>query len=348
MPIVAIFVCGNAFGAMISTERAMNPHPRKKELPAFTLANLAPPYLEHAYFEGHDIRPFQADATSFNLINAWWLAEASTLAYADEAFAVKWFKQAGLDEVRFFDKRSTQCFVASNEQFAVVAFRGSEVWRRRGEVEPRVIASDFMTNADFWLADWRNGGKVHRGFKKALDEVWEDLFPHIAALQRRGCKIWMTGHSLGAALATLAADRFGEVHGVYTFGSPRVGNHRFKENYSIRTYRFVYGNDIVARVPPPGFYVHVGEPRFIDMKGSVHDRPAEGTLALSPCGGDCGERVSLEKDNPPKAPIIVPNAVIDHIPLLYAILIWNNVVDLRPGCCAPTHSNRGPFNSSPR
>jgi len=348
VPIVAIFVCSNAFGAMISTERAMNPHPRKKELPAFTLANLAPPYLEHAYFEGHDIRPFQADATSFNLINAWWLAEASTLAYADEAFAVKWFKQAGLDEVRFFDKRSTQCFVASNEQFAVVAFRGSEVWRRRGEFEPRVIASDFMTNADFWLADWRNGGKVHRGFKKALDEVWEDLFPHIAALQRRGCKIWMTGHSLGAALATLAADRFGEVHGVYTFGSPRVGNHRFKENYSIRTYRFVYGNDIVARVPPPGFYVHVGEPRFIDMKGSVHDRPAEGTLALSPCGGDCGERVSLEKDNPPKAPIIVPNAVIDHIPLLYAILIWNNVVDLRPGCCAPTHSNRGPFNSSPR
>ncbi|MCK7478059.1 MAG: lipase family protein [Candidatus Moduliflexus flocculans] len=84
-----------------------------------------------------------------------------------------------------------------------------------------------MTNANFWLTDWTNGSKVHRGFKSALEEVWDDLFPYLKALQGRGCRIWMTGHSLGAALATLAADRYGEVQGVYTFGSPRVGNGRF-------------------------------------------------------------------------------------------------------------------------
>ena len=61
-------------------------------IPAFTLADLAPPFLEHAYFEGHDLRPFQPDASSFNLANAWWLAEASTLAYADEAFSAEYFK----------------------------------------------------------------------------------------------------------------------------------------------------------------------------------------------------------------------------------------------------------------
>lgn len=82
MLIVTVFVSGNAFAAMISTERAMNPFARKKEIPAFTLANLAPPYLEHAYFEGHDLRPFQPDAPSFNLANAWWLAEASALVHA--------------------------------------------------------------------------------------------------------------------------------------------------------------------------------------------------------------------------------------------------------------------------
>jgi len=329
MLIVTVLVSGNALGAMISTERSMNPYPRKKQVPTFTSANLAPPYLEHAYFEGHDIFPFQADAASFNLANAWWLAEASTLAYADEAFAAERFKKAGFDEVRFFDKRSTQCFVASNREFAVVAFRGSEVWRRRGANDGHDLAADFTTNANFWLVDWAHGAKVHRGFKNALDEVWEDLFPYLAVLQRRGCKIWMTGHSLGAALATLAADRYGEVQGVYTFGSPRVGNRRFKEGFSIRTYRFVSGNDIVARLPPPGFYAHVGEPRFIDYEGSIRDRPTRSAPAFSPCGGECGEKISLEKNNLPKTPVFVPDAVIDHVPLLYAILIWNNLVDVR-------------------
>ena len=331
MLIVTVFVSGNAFAAMISTERAMNPYPRKKEIPAFTLANLAPPYLEHTYFEGQDLRPFQAHAASFDLANAWWLAEASALAYADEAFAAEWFRKAGFDEVRFFDKRSTQCFVASNREFAVVAFRGSEVWRRRGANDGHDLAADFTTNANFWLVDWAHGAKVHRGFKNALDEVWEDLFPYLAVLQRRGCKIWMTGHSLGAALATLAADRFGEVQGVYTFGSPRVGDRRFKEVFSIRTYRFVNGNDIVARLPPPGFYAHVGEPRFIDYEGRIRGRMTESTHDRYNCAGECGEKISLEKNNLPKTPVFVPDAVIDHVPLLYAVLIWNNLVETPPG-----------------
>jgi predicted lipase len=189
--------------------------------------------------------------------------------------------------------------------------------------------ADFTTNADFWLADWARGAKVHRGFKNALDEVWEGLFPYLAALQRRGCKIWMTGHSLGAALATLAADRFGEAQGVYTFGSPRVGNRRFKENYSVRTYRFVNGNDLVARVPPAGIYEHVGEPRFIDHEGRSRDRMTESTRDRYNCAGECGEKVSLEKNNLTKTPVFVPDAVIDHVPLLYAVLIWNNLVDVR-------------------
>jgi hypothetical protein len=309
----------------------MNPYPRKKEIPSFTLANLAPPYLEHTYFEGHDLRPFQADAESFDLANAWWLAEASTLAYADEVFAAEWFKKAGLDEVRFFDKRSTQCFVASNREFAVVAFRGSEVWRRRGANDGHDFAADFTTNANFWLVDWAHGGKVHRGFKNALDEVWEDLFPYLGALHRRGCRIWMAGHSLGAALATLAADRFGEVQGVYTFGSPRVGNRRFKENYSVRTYRFVNGDDLVSRVPPAGLYEHVGEPKFIDHEGRIRGRVIKDTPGLDDSAAEGGEPTPLEASHPTRKPWLVPNAVIDHVPLLYAVMIWNNLVDVRPG-----------------
>ena len=306
----------------------MNPYPKKKEIPVFTWANLAPPYLDHAYFGGYESHPFKADAASFDLANAWWLAEASTLAYADEAFGVDRFKKAGLDDVRFFDKGSTQCFVASNREFVVVAFRGSEVWRRRGKADIGVVAADFMTNADFWLTDWPKGGKVHRGFKNALDEVWDDLFTYLTALQRGGRKIWMTGHSLGAALATLAADRYGEVQGVYTFGSPRVGNLRFKESYSTRAYRFVNGGDIVTKIPPSGFYVHAGEPRFIDREGKIHLQPAESVLAASSFREDGEEGLPPERNHRTQAPVFVPDAVLDHVPLLYAVLIWNQLVDL--------------------
>jgi hypothetical protein len=322
----AVTLLGRASGAMISTERSMNPNLRKKEIPVFTWANLAPPYLEHAYFEDHDLQPFQADAASFHSANAWWLAEASTLAYADEAFAVEWFKKAGMDTVRFFEKNSTQCFVASNREFVVVAFRGSEVWKRKGKTDIRVVAADFMTNADFWLADWPRGGKVHRGFKNALDEIWEELFAYLKELERDGRKIWMTGHSLGAALATLAADRYGEVQGVYTFGSPRVGNLRFKESYSNRAYRLVNGSDIVTKVPPSGFYVHVGELRFIDREGGIFSQPADKISDPPPGGVKVGRTGSFETKNQDKAPVLVPDAVLDHVPLLYAILIWNHLV----------------------
>jgi hypothetical protein len=73
----------------------------------------------------------------------------------------------------------------------------------------------------------------------------------------------------------------------------------------------------------------VGEPRFIDYEGSIRDRPTRSAPAFSPCGGECGEKISLEKNNLPKTPVFVPDAVIDHVPLLYAILIWNNLVDVR-------------------
>src|SRR5262249_14299388 len=69
-----------------------------------------------------------------------------------------------------------------------------------------------------------------------------------------------TGHSLGAALATLAATRRAP-QAVYTFGSPRVGKEAFVRSLmSIPIYRVVDDEDVVTRVPPEilGFR-HVGE-----------------------------------------------------------------------------------------
>lgn len=302
------------------------PAPAKKEIPIFSLAALSPPFVDFTYFAGNAAYPFQPEAAAFSPVNAWWMAEASTLAYAHPEFAAERFATAGLHDVLFLDRRSTQCYVASNAAYAVVAFRGSEVWRRPGAGDGHDRSADLLTNADVRLVEWPHGGKVHRGFRDALDEVWDDLLPCLTRLQRRGCRIWMTGHSLGAALATLAADRFGAVQGVYTFGSPRVGNRAFSERYTTPTFRIVNGNDIVTRLPPDGFYAHVGEPRYIDRDGNVRAGPV--TPAAVPLSRGCEGRLFTQRGTDPRSPFLVPDAVIDHVPTLYAILMWNHVVAL--------------------
>jgi triacylglycerol lipase len=105
----------------------------KKKIPRITFKNLSPPFTDYEYFQGHQKYPFQVQMTALNLINAWWLAEASTLVYSDEDFVKPRFSKAGLPEVKFFNKLSTQCYVANNDHFAIVAFRGSEIWKKKGE-----------------------------------------------------------------------------------------------------------------------------------------------------------------------------------------------------------------------
>jgi len=299
----------------------------KKEIPEITFKNLSPPYKDYAYFQHHAFFPFQHRSSSFSLVNAWWLAEASTLVYADEAYVRQEFSAAGLKRVKFFSKLSTQCFIASNGQFAIVAFRGSEGWKLNEPFDPRQIVADWTTDFDIRLSEWVRGGRVHRGFKDALEEVWADIFPYMKKLQDRGCKIWVTGHSLGAALATLAADRFQDVQGLYTFGSPRVGDREFQENFRLRAYRVVNGDDIVSRVPPAGIYRHIGELKIIDRQGSVANGLTAKEADNAPCPDPSDTSTGLNEDKASDLSQLIPDSIRDHVPLLYAIFLWNNLVE---------------------
>jgi triacylglycerol lipase len=299
----------------------------KKEIPRITFKNLSPPYKDYDYFQDSRKYAFQFSATSFNTINAWWLAEASTLVYADEDFVRSRFEEACLPELKFFENQSTQCYVANNDKFAIVAFRGSEIWKNREDFDLNAVVADLKTNIDIRLINWEPGGKVHRGFKKALDEVWLDLLPHIRKLHGKGCKIWTTGHSLGAALATLFADRYGNVQGVYTFGSPRVGNGDFRDQINVRIYRIVNNNDIVPRVPPRGAYVHVGKLKFIDRDGIIQDTLIGNEPAVNqPRDETYGQEFADQPHNNSFGGFI-PAPFRDHVPLLYAIYLWNNIIE---------------------
>ena len=143
---------------------------------------------------------------------------------------------------------------------------------------------------------------------------WPNLLPCIRRLDEKGCKIWITGHSLGAALATLCAGRYGRAQGVYTFGSPRVGNENFKQHLDVEIYRIVNNDDIVPRLPSLGVYTHVGELKFIDCDGIMRGTPAEIAQAASCLSGSNANGG------------FVPAAFRDHVPLLYAVHLWNNMV----------------------
>jgi len=157
---------------------------------------------------------------------------------------------------------ATQGYVCRHDATTIVAFAGTDP----GVI--KTVLTDGKTLPD--------ASGVHPGFRAALEAVWPQLLQAIA-LPDRG-RLLVTGHSLGAALAVLAAARLqGEAgitaDAVYGFGLPRVGGTQFGAIYEpvlgARTFRLVNGDDPVPSVPPPvlGFR-HVGRSLFCPYRGS--------------------------------------------------------------------------------
>lgn len=210
---------------------------------------------------------FDPRTTQFRYDNALLLAKASLLAYQTPDVIQPEVAQWGLDKFVFVDRAETQAFLAGNDDMIVLSFRGTE---------PQKL-QDWMTDVKMKRVKGPYG-KVHRGFLKGLTLAWSEIREVIKEWQVHAQSIWVTGHSLGAALATLAVATFGEeakpVHGLYTFGQPRVGGKTFARNFDLdfqsRTFRFVNNNDVVTRVPPRELgYRHVGKVLVIDSAGKL-------------------------------------------------------------------------------
>jgi triacylglycerol lipase len=184
----------------------------------------------------------------------------------DHTAAERQVRDLGLDGYVPFDAGgSTQAFGCFDDGRRFVAFRGTQ---------PDPV--DWITDARFNPVRGALGGSVHSGFKVALDEVWGDVSGFLADSERPA---WITGHSLGAALAMLAAARHVEagnaVGGVYTFGQPRTGLGDFTSAYDARlgevTFRFVNHIDLVTRVPLlVQRYRHAGRRMYWDADGAMH------------------------------------------------------------------------------
>jgi hypothetical protein len=150
-------------------------------------------------------------------------------------------------------------------RLAVVAFRGTDA------ADPTDLADD----VDLLQSEWPQGGLVHRGFAEAIGDVLSDI---TSALDNVRGRVLFTGHSLGAAMATLLASVKPPDY-LYTFGSPRVGDNRFVATLNgVNSRRFVDCCDIVARLPPESLlhveYVHNGFPYYIDRQRAIVENPA--------------------------------------------------------------------------
>lgn len=217
---------------------------------------------------------FRPDTTLYHPENALALGQAAQLAYADAAAISTRCAAWGLPDSRYIESTGssgldTQLFVAASDALVVIAFRGTEPKKLR----------DWLTDANAVQVAGPFGGRVHAGFSLALGSVWGDLLDCLRALQNKAQSLWFTGHSLGAALATLAVARLRDeldkpVHGLYTFGQPRTGDRVFERAYNLdsgsRSFRFVNNNDLVTRVPTRLMgYSHVGKFLYFDDQGDL-------------------------------------------------------------------------------
>ncbi len=190
-------------------------------------------------------------------------AELAWVAYLEESSAQETVSQIDLRETLFFDKDGSQAYMFANDHDCIVACRGTE------PKEWNDVRADL--NAVWDVAE--TVGRVHRGFKKEVDDLWPRLEE---ALVENKKTLWFTGHSLGGAMATISAGRCFLSHipstpkQLFTFGSPRVGNRQYVDHVELDYFRWVNNNDIVTRVPPTWMgYRHTGQEMYFNSRGQL-------------------------------------------------------------------------------
>jgi hypothetical protein len=185
---------------------------------------------------------FHPNDSDFNRANALYLAHASDIAYHRAPCAAA-KERLGLESVAFLNKVTrTRGFLGVCDTHAVLAFRGSDP----------VTLPNWVTDVVVKLVERAEYvGRVHHGFSLALKHTWEKVERLVEAID--GKPLFLTGHSMGGALAVLAACRLAKLGcppvATYTFGSPRVGDREFCAGYRLPTYRVVNGLDLVPEMP---------------------------------------------------------------------------------------------------
>jgi hypothetical protein len=357
----------------------------------------------YGFFRDAEFASFITSTDRFQALNGWYLSDAAFLAYANRPTAAEVVAQITPPLKRLFRtipsasggpprepvvkvilrdatlvpgvrgiKDPLQCYVVDNGEVGIVSFRGTL---------PTSL-TNWLTDFEANMVSWSGGDvRVHQGFSVATDLLLSDNGPddpglrsYLAERLRKSgegraapaLKLWFTGHSLGAAISTLAAYAIGNVQALYTFGSPRVGNLAFAQAFAssdIPHYRVVHHQDIVPHVPfalPLIGYEHVGDLKYLEYEddGAYPDPEIAPAAANAPSNANptsklydglaleaqlagefenlfrswfdvCG-RIKIGFLAEPITPLT------DHAPLYYSDLLWNSFVKERARLLGPT------------
>lgn len=139
----------------------------------------------------------------------------------------------GLDVIAKYDTGGTQAVLLTDGQLAINAYRGTDDLRA------------LLTDLRYIKCDFPGGGRVHRGFFSAFNQVRDAVERDI---EKTGLPMVYTGHSLGAAPAIMSAVLWGAEQ-VHVYGCPRVGNKDFVKRLDCPAFRYENRLDFVTSVP---------------------------------------------------------------------------------------------------
>jgi hypothetical protein len=220
--------------------------------------------------------PFRRAAYSDR--TSWYMARCSQLAYmhfedGQEQQLRSDLKELDLEFVHGFARDKTCGFLASNDRFAVLAFRGTEQ-----------NMENILTDIDIRFHHDKSEAKVDMGFTNAYALVAKEINDAIGMFDP-GLPLYITGHSLGGALAAIASTRIrpsDRIAACYTYGCPRVGDAEFvNQLWRVPVYRQVHSSDIVPRAPFGFGYRQAGDLRYIKPLGTLVEDPDSVLFFLS-------------------------------------------------------------------
>jgi len=148
-----------------------------------------------------------------------------------------------LNLVKTFDSNGTQAILLENDEYVFLGFRGTEA----------TSIKDIKADANAIIKPCKTGGKIHSGFDEAFNELAIEIQNWLNKSEYTNKPLFITGHSLGGALATVATKKIkheGGISACYTFGSPRVGDAEWTTNIKTPIYRLVNAADPVTMLPP--------------------------------------------------------------------------------------------------
>lgn len=168
------------------------------------------------------------------------------IAYDHQKNAIELKENAEFLEMELqntFDNDGSQAILLSNSKALFLGFRGTE------PTSMKDIKSD--TKATTMACEL--GGKIHSGFNEAFNKLAIQIQEDLNKPEYQDKPLFITGHSLGGALTTIAAKKLTHRAGIaacYTFGSPRVGDPKWTEGIKTPIYRIVNAADPVTMLPP--------------------------------------------------------------------------------------------------